>query len=166
MLNGMARQESDREDLLGEATALVKRIELAPAGNLHAEHVVVGFRPDGAASIYFGTDPAYHFNSLGQLRRAYADDRLLKAERGRLVAMRRVRHGGEVQLQRHELTDGEQIQFLNVMSARLRDLVKQCDDEALAIVGQVPNDVDVLGRVRNWLANCRDVQIANSPHAR
>ena len=30
MLAGMAREESDREDLLREATALVERIELAP----------------------------------------------------------------------------------------------------------------------------------------
>ena len=70
---GMARDESDREDLLREATALVERIELAPADAADDEHIVAGFRRDGALSIYFGADPVYHFNSAGELRRAYCD---------------------------------------------------------------------------------------------
>ena len=47
----MARQESNREDLLREATALVERVELhVPA---FEEPIVVGFRRDGCASFLF-----------------------------------------------------------------------------------------------------------------
>ena len=161
----MARKESDREDLLREATALVERIELAPA---HAEgdHVVAGFRADGAISFYFGADPVYQFNSHGQLRRAFCDGHLLKAERGRLVSLRRVRDGNEVQLRRHELTNDEQVEFLSSASQRLRELAKRCENQVLVIVGQVPQDADVFGRVMTWLANRRDLEIAQSPHAR
>ena len=64
---------------------------------------VIGFRRDGAPSIYFGEDPAYHFNAAGHLRRAYLDGRLLKAERGRLIVIERVRTEKQVQLHSHEL---------------------------------------------------------------
>ena len=42
----MARRESDREDLLREATALVERAELTIEG--FDEPIVVGFRRDGS----------------------------------------------------------------------------------------------------------------------
>ena len=92
----MARDESSREDLLREATALVERIELritAPISAAHDrdDHVVVGFRANGAASFFFGDDPVYQFNSAGQLRRAYCGGLLFKATHGRLVSLQRVR---------------------------------------------------------------------------
>ncbi len=93
MLIGMARDEQDREDLLREATALVERVELAPTDNEAGEHIVIGFRAGGAASVYFGGDTAYHFNSDGELRRAYADGLLYKADIGRLTSTRAGSHG-------------------------------------------------------------------------
>src|SRR5215216_4505512 len=94
----MAREGSSREDLLREATALVERIELLPrttdrsmvASDLVGEHIIAGFRRDGALSIFFGEDPVYQFNAAGALRRAYCDGKLLKAARGRLAALQRV----------------------------------------------------------------------------
>ncbi len=70
----MARDESSREDLLREATALVERIELVPhatdpliaASDLFDKHIVAGFRRDGALSVFFGEDPVYHFNAEGE----------------------------------------------------------------------------------------------------
>src|SRR5437588_282047 len=85
----MARETTDREDLLREATALVERAELAVAD--WPEPVVIGFRRDGAASIYFGGDPVYQFNARGELRRAFVADRLFKAEHGILAALDRQR---------------------------------------------------------------------------
>src|SRR3954447_20411722 len=101
----MSRHESDREDLLREATALVERIELTVGG--FDLPVVCGFRRDGAASFYFGADPVYQFNAVGQLRRAFVAGRLIKAERGRLVALSRERTENEVALVRHELSAAE-----------------------------------------------------------
>jgi len=161
----MARQESEREDLLREATALVERIELAPLEAAGGEHVVVGFRADGALSVYFGSDPAYHFNSRGQLRRAYCDALLFKAEHGKLVSLQRVRREHEVQLVRHELADQEQAKFRAKMHVRLRDLVRQCVENKLVTVGKVPADADVLGRAIDRLSQLGDVKVSDSPHA-
>lgn len=161
----MAKQESEREDLLREATALVERIELAPSEAESGEHVVIGFRSGGALSIYFGSDPAYHFNSGGQLRRAYCGGLLFKAEQGRLVSLDRVRRENEVQLMRHDLRDDEQAKSLADMFARLRELVQQCELHTLITVGQVPAGADVLSRTLTWLSQLGEVRIAESPHA-
>ena len=64
----MAREEQDREDLLREASALVERAEVALADG--ATRVVLGFRRDGCASFYFGSERAYQFNTDDALRRA------------------------------------------------------------------------------------------------
>jgi hypothetical protein len=161
MLNSMARTESDREDLLRDATALAERIELAPAEAGADEHVVIGFRAEGAVSVYFGAEPVYQFNTANQLRRAYCDGRLFKAVRGRLVALERVRREREVQLLRHELTDDEQAVFISRMRGRLSDLVGQLDAGRVDVIGQVPVDKDVLERVRAWFA-CYDSDLAGS----
>src|SRR5512134_1308657 len=107
----MARQESEREDLLREATALVERAELQLPS--FAEPIVVGFRSGGAASFFFGSDPVYQFNSTGQLRRAFVAGKLLKAERGRLVALARERTAEEVALVRTGLDPAEQAELLS-----------------------------------------------------
>lgn len=158
----MARQESDREDLLREATALVERIEFAPAAG-EGEHVVVGFRRDGAASIYFGADPAYHFNAAGELRRAYCGGQLIKAERGRLLSLDRVRQDGEVQLLRREMLAAAERNFLGELIERMRMLLLQLRQRQLVSVGQVPADSDVLGRAMAWLADRDGVAVADSP---
>ena len=73
----MARNQSDREDLLREATALVERAELRISG--WSEPVVVGFRRGGGASLFFGGKEVYQFNAGGELRRAFVAGRLIKA---------------------------------------------------------------------------------------
>ena len=163
----MAREEVDREDLLRDARALVRRIELTPRRDNDAP-VVIGFRENGAASFYFGTNPSFHFNTLGELRRAYVDDRLLKAERGRLVSLRRLRTAGEVQLLRTELDDEQIAGFLQTVQLRLNGLRDGIASQSCRLVGQVPQDGDVLVDVRAWLDEQQDVPlvIAQSPHAR
>lgn len=162
----MAREESDREDLLRDASALIERIELAPANSDVGDHVVMGFRNDGAMSVYFGSDAAYHFNRKGQLRRAFCDGLLVKAENQRLVSMQRLRQGNEVTLLRHNMLDEEQSEFLFGMLKRLRELMQQCSRHALVTVGQVPADAKVLDRAMKWLDSHDEAQIARSPHAR
>jgi hypothetical protein len=144
------RVEVDREDLLAEATALVERIELAVDGL--GEPVVVGFRRQGAASVYFGADPAYQFNVRGELRRAYADGLLYKAERGRLVAMSRRRTDTAVELVRRDLDDGGQRAFGERLADQLRQLRDALETSRFRVGGQVSSGGDVLARVRTWLA--------------
>jgi hypothetical protein len=161
----MARDESDREDLLREATALVERIELVPKDGADDQHIVAGFRRDGALSVFFGEEPVYQFNAAGALRRAYSDGKLLKALHGQLVALQRVRTELEVQLIRHELAKAEQTAFLSIMSDRMRMLATLLSTNEFEVAGQVSQDSDVLGRIRRWLAAHSQWTIANQPNA-
>ncbi len=157
----MARQEQDREDLLAEATALTERVELRVDG--FAEPVVVGFRSYGAVSCYFGADPAYHFNSAGRLRRAYAGGLLYKAEQGRLASLDRRRTGSEVQLVRHDLDAAETRRFLEAAAAKLIGLREKLSRGSFERVGQHPEGADVVGRVQAWLSQHADqIQAADS----
>jgi hypothetical protein len=158
----MARDESDREDLLREATALVERIELA-LRTCPGQHVVIGFRACGAASIFFGADPVYQFNAAGELRRAYCNGLLYKATRRRLVSLQRVRGENEVHLLRRDLTDAEQDAFVARMQALLHTVAAALARGEYEVFGQVPAEADVLGRVREWLAEHNEPVIAATP---
>jgi hypothetical protein len=111
----MARHEAEREDLLAEARALVDRAEYQVPGE--EQPVVAGFRANGAMSLYFGEDPALHWNSQGELRRAYTGGLLYKAEHGQLVSLRRERTEHETALVRHELVEEELLAFKSKMQA-------------------------------------------------
>jgi hypothetical protein len=161
----MARDESNREDLLREATALVERIELIPNGATIDGHIVAGFRRNGALSIFFGEDSVYQFNAEGELRRAYIDGKLLKADRGRLSALQRVRTQNEVQLVRHELNGTDVNRFLAQMAHHLQAFASLINTNTFDVVGQVPPDADVLGRLKRWFATHSYVQIAQRPNA-
>jgi hypothetical protein len=162
----MAREESDREDLLREATALVERIELSPIDDRAGEHIFVGFRTGGAASFFFGAEPVYHFNSRRELRRAFHGGLLYKSEQGRLIELERVRLADSIELRRRKLADAEQSQFLQEAQSQLEQIRDQIATCKLTIVGQVPATADVLGRVREWLADMGSIAVARSPHAR
>lgn len=154
----MARDESQREDLLGEATALVERIEFKTAEP--CESIVAGFRADGAFSIFFGEDPVYHFNAGGELRRAYCNGLLIKASSGRLVSLRRERTTTETQLIRRELDEFEQSAFTASLQSRLNSLRMQVASDRCTVIRQVPDEKDVLARVADWLSENHEHQIA------
>jgi hypothetical protein len=147
----MARQESDREDLLREATALVDRAELRVSGE--AEPVTVGFRRDGSLSVFFGGDPVYQFSAAGELRRAFVAGLLYKAERGRLVALSRERTPKETVLRRSDLDDAQAAAMLAAARQRLERLGTALDGSEYEVVGEVAATAGVAGRVRHWLAN-------------
>ena len=160
----MSRQESEREDLLREATALVERVELNASGC--DEPIVCGFRRDGAASFYFGADPAFHFNVAGQLRRAYVAGRLIKAERGRLIALTRERSEQEVALVRHELATDEVAAIIADLACRFERLERGLHSGDYSVTGLVTAEADVDRRVFEWLRNRpRTIAIAEVPNA-
>jgi hypothetical protein len=161
----MARRESEREDLLREATALVERAELRIEG--HDEPIVVGFRRDGSASFFFGADPVYQFNTASELRRAYVDGLLYKAERGRLVALRRERSATEVALVRSELNDENTMALMSALRHRLTLLHSALLAGSYEIAGQVPTDSDVPARIARWLvALSNEISVASAPNVR
>ena len=161
----MAREQTDREDLLAEATALVERVEIRAEG--FSKPIVMGFRGDGSWSVFFGAAPVYQFNSSAELRRAYADDLLYKAEQSRLVSLRRERRDDKVLLLRHELTGEETAEFLARASRDLNNLRVALSEDSYEETGRVPQDSDVVGRCKGFLAELGSaVRIAHSARAR
>jgi hypothetical protein len=159
----MSRQNHDREDLLAEATALVERISLRVAGS--NDEVLIGFRRDHAASIFFGQDRVFQFTSRGELRRAFVGQ-LFKAERGQLVSLRKERTEQAVEMRRHVLSPAETQEFLASMHADLQTLRQALASGNFAVLGQVPAEVDLLRRAKGWLDGFADrTQIASSPRA-
>lgn len=154
----MARQEVDREDLLREATALVERIELDV--DSWPEPVVVGFRRGGEGSVYFGADPVYQFNLLGELRRGYLGGRLIKAERRCLVVMDRQRSETEVTLIRTPLDAAASQELLANARRHLSELLTRLEVGCFREIGRVPLDADVLARVVGWLRTLPDPLLA------
>ncbi len=137
----MARHEAEREDLMVEATALRERIELVIAGQ--AEPVVAGFRADGRWSVYFGSDPVYHFHAGGALHRAFWDGDLYRTQGTTLARLHRNRTADEVQLLRHDLTPTELAQFLARMLAHLAGLQQAIETDSARITRQVPENTAV-----------------------
>jgi hypothetical protein len=160
----MARDEAPREDLMREAVALVRRIEL----ELDAEPapVVVGFRRDGSVSLFFGDDPVVQFNSYRELRRGYSAGRLLKAEHGRLVSLTRQLTERQTRLVRHELTERETASYLSDIQARLHRLRRALHEGRVGVLRQAPENQDVLAEARRWIDSLADpIPIAHSPAA-
>ncbi len=99
----MARLETDRDDLFAEAAALSPKAEWTPdpldpaTALLSRGPIVVGLRSVDASgdayglSLYDGSDRVDHFSTRGNWRRAFRDGELVKADRGRLVGLTRVR---------------------------------------------------------------------------
>lgn len=156
----MALHESDREDLLREATALVARAEFLLVGQ--TESVVAGFRRDGTASFYFGSDPVVQFDLSLRVRRGFYQGQMLKADRGRLIALTRHRTESETQLLRTEWPDAQALAYLDDMQIRLSELRRQLDDRSAQLVGAVPSADDIVPRLCEWLAALPEkLEVAN-----
>jgi len=159
----MPHQSKDREDLLAEATALVERISFRISG--YDDDIVVGFRPEHSASFYFGADSVYQFTSDGQLRRAFQGELLFKAEKGRLISLRRERTANEVALVRHILDDLETDVLLGQVRHDLETLHDALAKRNFVIAGQVPSAADLVSRVDCWIDEFAGrIRIATSPH--
>lgn len=161
----MARDEHERENLLRDATAFAYRLELR---NVAGNEAFVGIRKSGAASVYLNQDPVYHFTSDFRLRRAFVANRLLKAEAGQLVAMRRVRTEGEVHLVSRELTSKQSMEVSQNATELLGQVLTSLQEDDFEFVGKFPEDADIVAMVTEWLQKvCAEpLQIAHSPHAK
>lgn len=138
----MARQESDREDLMKEAIALVRRAEFRIAGI--ADTCVAGFRSNNAFSIYFGPDPTFHFDQTGRLRRAFVEDRIYRTQGNTLARLIRVHTSQQTELQRFDLPAGELADFLDQTQRRLQTLHAALLRRDVTIIAQIPSENDFL----------------------
>ncbi len=160
----MARYTEDREDLLREATALVPRVMLRVGLEGRVVEVFAGFRNGDALSIYFDSDPVLHFNSRGELRRAFADGCILKAEHGKLVSWKPRRTATSVTMARHELSATEEEQFGERMLGRMQKLRFTLANQKFTFVGQFPAESDGFERLREWLESLTLFTIAALPN--
>jgi hypothetical protein len=158
----MARESHEREDLLRDARALVPRIMLRMELGGGAVDVLAGFRGE-ALSLYFGDDPVVHFNARGELRRAFVDDRLIKAERGRLVELVPDRSIDRTEFQDKPLSQDEVRLFLTELKARLRALTEALAVKGFQVVGEEPKGSEALPRLEQWLAPHGEIRVAQSP---
>lgn len=165
--NQMAKEEHEREDLLRDAKAYDSRAQWHVPFCL--EPVFVGFRANGGPSFYFGQDEVYHFNSMGQLRRAFIAGKLLKAEGGRLVELTRERTTQGVQLLRRELSVTEADEILTRFHQQVTALVQAFSAGAAELDGEVlPQEQPPQGvsqMINAWSATHRDAGIAAEPNS-
>lgn len=139
----MARNESDREDLLREAVALTRRAELQFENQ--DEPIFLGFKRDGSLSVYLGADPVYQFNPVGQLRRAYRNGLLYRTQGTTLAELNRDRSQQDrVTLQRRDLEEQERDNFLAEMTTQLHDLQQQLSARSYLKMTCVPEDADLI----------------------
>jgi hypothetical protein len=158
----MARQSQEREDLLRDARALMPRILLRMELDGQRVDVLAGFRGE-ALSLYFGDDPVFHFNASGELRRAFVDDQLIKAEDGRLVALTPRRSEVRTEFVATALDRRVEQRLLKEIDARLRRLSASLIARRFEIAGQEPSECDALARLLRRLADSDELKIARSP---
>ena len=159
----MARQESDREDLMREATALVRRAELTYPGRAEGEPVTAGFRRDGRLSVYFGADPVYQFDDQHRLRRAYVAGFLYRTQGETLARLHRQRTAEETVLLRHDLDSRELADFRQSAMQALMELQNALDSDEVKIIAQIPQGAELLSDLKSALAAILEQQIPLAP---
>jgi hypothetical protein len=154
----LSRREVDREDLIAEATALVERAELILPGS--CDPVVAGFRRAGQWSLYFGSDPVYHFAADGALRRAFVDGFLYRSQGNTLSRLQRTRTESDVQLHRHDLTAEELLAFSAETAARIESLIAALQCGTVQTLRQIPPAADVPAKLLAALLLARRLRLA------
>ena len=160
----MAREESDREDILAEAVALIDRVQFR-CDWFPDDCIVIGFRRNSAVSLFLGQDEVYHFNDTNQLRRGYWHGTLLKAESGRIVQMVRQRNERETMLRSRQLDAEQQQQVIDRLQQRLRQLGDSLRVGEMQVEGEVSGTgADVCQRWLDWRMDLPpQLRIAASP---
>ena len=160
----MARHEAEREDLMREATALARRVEIRVPG--FAEPVVAGWRATGWLSVYFGSDPVYHFDAEGRLRRAFVVGELYRSQGETLSRLHRCRTADATLLERSDLSAGELAAFLGDAAGWLtvlRDSVSRGD---AAVTRQAPADGALMEDLRDAVERILESGVALAPAIR
>ena len=153
-----------REDLISDAVALVDRAEYSFDWFPDAA-VVVGFRRSGALSLFFGEDEVYHFQPNGEFRRGFWAGKLLKAERGQIVALTRIRTANATNLVRKDLSPEQQQAHHRRLTARLKQLAASlATDQPPRILREVISTEGGATRMlRDWLYRTGDPPVAEKP---
>jgi hypothetical protein len=158
----VARVGEDREDLLRDARNLLPRVQLRARVGGRDAAVFAGFRGE-SLSLYFGPEPVFHFNTAGELRRAFLAGRIVKAENGRLLGMERVVGANLVELRTSAVPADEERAAFADLASRLADLRAEFARGDVLIEGQEPANGDAIERLKHWLEQHATLAIAASP---
>lgn len=122
----MATNESDKEDLITDATALVERAEYECGFNASKKNeiVTVGFRRDNSLSLYFDQDPFYQFDSNRLLRRSFEAGFLYRSQGHTLAKLDRHRSDTTTTLHRSDLSESQLAEFRQRMQQRVTELLQ------------------------------------------
>ncbi|VAX42535.1 hypothetical protein MNBD_PLANCTO02-856 [hydrothermal vent metagenome] len=157
----MARNESDREDLMKEATALIRRIEFCVADN--PQQIVAGFRKTGGLSLYFEADPVYHVDEMMRLRRAYVDGYLYRTQGTTLAQLNRQRTKTTTTLHRYDLGEEECQAFCKQVATNIQNLFNSLQKNDVQIHQQIPEDVPLLDELKEALQKILEEGIQLAP---
>ena len=162
----MAREEAKKEDLIREATALRRRLELRI--RVWPEPIVIGFRRDGSASFFFGEEPVFQFNTQLELRRVFNDGKLIKAVKGKLVSMTKVRTETQLELRSRELKEDELRHLLGTCAKCLQDLNRSLAANEYEVIDEVNDGTETMPAIVEFLASVleADIQVASVPNVR
>lgn len=159
----MARDESDREDLMREASALVRRAELSYPGRAEEDNVIAGFRRDGRLALYFGAEPVFQFDDRHRLRRAYVEGFLYRTQGDTLARLTRHRTTEETLLLRHDLDAGELAAFRRAAKKHLTELKNALGSGDVRVIAQIPTEAEILGELQTALTEILEQEIPLAP---
>ncbi len=163
----MAINQQPRENLLTEAKAYSRRVLLR--GSIESLQIdcFFGLRRNGGWSIYFGEDPALHFNNGNQLRRAYLCGQRYESVDGRLFALGRETLGGKVQFNRHRLCELDEQHLVSLCRNSVSSCAAVLAANQFELLGQFPvDDQHLIDDIRLKLnAVTHDFILANMPNA-
>ncbi len=159
----MAKHESEREDLMREAVALVRRVEMSSALWDSAETVVAGFYRDGRLAVYFGQDPMFQFDDQHRLRRAYVAGFLYRTQGHTLARLERNRLETETQLLRHDLIESELEAFRQSAISQLSLLKEALTQNAVQVLAQIPEEDEVLKDLQQMLSEILNQSLPLAP---
>ena len=158
----MDRSLDKAEDLLADATALVERGKVA-LPTITAPFVF-GFRQNGALSLFFESEVAYHFNRYNQLRRVFLYGKRYKAEQGKLMYVTRMPQMRRVRLESIALEPKPMEEVLSGLNQRLKSVDNLLNAGQFRLVEQVSERGDIVSRLQNCIPELLHNQIAQTPH--
>jgi len=158
----MARNESEREDLLNEATAYHRRVELT--SDVLPYMIFAGLHRYGGGSIYFDQDPVFHFDQYHNLRKAFRNGYLYRTQGTTLARLQRHRTDKTSELLRCDLSADDLTLFRLDVEQYLKQFLNMLINHQYQIEGQVPKtDTKLLTDLQLFFEQVLENQIQLAP---
>lgn len=168
----MAKQTQDREDLLGEGSAMPIRGKFF----INSIEIVIGFRRRGQLSLYWDQDPVFQFDADSRLRRVFMDSHRFRAAEGRLVRLEKINDpnnlsAGRLRLVAQPVTAAVESAILQVLPVCLQQIDMEIqkaghpgDPIKLQTIGI--SKMEFASKVRDWISQVdQPIKLSDGPSA-